>query len=585
MPGICGLISKRDPAACAAVVKIMTEAMLHDPAYMSGQSVQPAVGAYVGWVCQRGTFSDCMPVLNEKQDIVLILWGEEFSDPDALKKLRSQNHRFDKGNASYLVHMYEEKGVDFLRDLNGWFSGVLIDLREKKVVLFNDRSGVGKLLLVESLHGFYFASEARALLQVCPETRALDMATVAEVWCCDNELGQRTLFRGVNRLPGGSVLEIADGEVRQRRRYLEPGSLLKQTLLERDFYCAKVDECCERILPRYLRSEGPVGVELDDSLGSHRLLRLLDRTSERILCYVAPGPFAPGLDEVVARAAQEQFQISAKVLPVGEEFFRDFARYAERSVYHTDGYGSVVAALALHTAEVGKGLSPVHVAGGYASELATGEAVGGSANPFVSEFRGQVEEARARCRALTKTDPLERTFFTLDADQRHGLECARAHLMVRCPFLDNEMMALAFRAPCLYEKMELFALPTADESDSDEDWRSALKSIPQELGQKWRQFRAAKTGQVCSWTGSPTRLSFGEARLSRFRAWFRHELAGFVKDILLDPRTTGRSYLDAKQTARVLEEHLAGRNDHAATIAKLLTLELAQRLLIENSGA
>jgi asparagine synthase (glutamine-hydrolysing) len=499
--------------------------------------------------------------------------------------LRSQNHRFEKSNASYLVHLYEEKGVDFLRDLNGWFSGVLIDLREKKVLLFNDRSGGGKLLLFESPQGLYFASEARALLQVCPGARSLEMAAVAEVWHSDNGLGQRTLFRGVTRLPGGSVLEMADGEVRQRRRYFEPGELFKQTLLEREFYCAKVDEYCERILARYVRSEGPVGVELDDALGSHRLLRLLDRTSGRLHCYVAPGPFAPGVDAVVAHAAQEQFQVSAKLLPLGEEFFRDFARYAERSVYHTDGCGSVVAALALHAAELGQALSPIQVAGGYASELVTGEPIDGSAHVLVPEFRGLVEEAHTRCRALPKMDPLERTFFTMDHDQRHALECARAHLMVRCPFLDNEMVALAFRAPCLYEKMELFALPTVDETDSEDDWRSALKSIPHELGQKWKEFWAAKTEQVCSWTGSTPRLSFGTARLNRFREWFRDGLAGFVKEVLLDARTTGRSYLDAKQTAKVVEEHLAGRDDHSATIAKLLTLELAQRHLLETRSA
>jgi asparagine synthase (glutamine-hydrolysing) len=584
MPGICGLISKGKPAECKSVVKAMTEAMLYDPAYVSGEVSQPAIGAYVGWVCQRGTFSDCMPVWNEKKDVVLVLWGEEFSDPDVLKKLRSQNHRFDKGNASYLVHMYEENGIEFLRDLNGWFSGVLIDLPEKTVVLFNDRSGGGKLLLVESPEGLYFASEARALLRVCPETRSLEMAGVAEMWCCDNDLGQRTLFRGVTRLVGGSVLEITNCEVRQRRRYIKSGSLLEQTLLERHFYCARADECFKRILPRYLRSEGPVALELDESLGSHRLLQLMDRTSERLRCYVGPGPFAPGLDEVVAVAAQELFQISARLLCVGQEFLRGFAGYAERSVYHTDGYGSVVAALALHIAEVGKGLSPIHVAGGYASELVTREPVSGSAKVFVPEFRGRVEEARKRCRELMKMDPLERTFFTMDPDQRHALECARAHLMVRCPFLDNEMMALAFRAPCLYEKMELFAFPKADKTFSDDDWRSALKSIPQALGQKWREFRGTRPGQGCSWTGRTARRSFGQPRLDRFRVWFREGLADFVKEVLLDPRTVGRSYLDPKQTTKVVDEHLAGRNDHTVTIAKLLTLELVQRHLIQSPG-
>ena len=57
-------------------------------------------------------------------------------------KLRATNSR---DNASYLVHLYEELGAGFLERVNGWFSGILVDLREKKVVIFNDRYGISRI--------------------------------------------------------------------------------------------------------------------------------------------------------------------------------------------------------------------------------------------------------------------------------------------------------------------------------------------------------------------------------------------------------------------------------------------------------
>ena len=58
--------------------------------------------------------------------------------------------------------------TEFLEKLNGWFSGVLLDLREQKFVLFNDRYGVNRIYYHEDSRGFYFSSEAKSLLKILP---------------------------------------------------------------------------------------------------------------------------------------------------------------------------------------------------------------------------------------------------------------------------------------------------------------------------------------------------------------------------------------------------------------------------------
>ena len=62
-------------------------------------------------------------------------------------------------------------GIGFIERLNGWFSGVLVDLRKQIVVVFNDRYGVNRVYYHETPDGFYFSSEAKSLLKVLPGLR------------------------------------------------------------------------------------------------------------------------------------------------------------------------------------------------------------------------------------------------------------------------------------------------------------------------------------------------------------------------------------------------------------------------------
>jgi asparagine synthase (glutamine-hydrolysing) len=102
-----------------------------------------------------------MPIWNETKDICLIFSGEDFTDATNIEFLKAIGHEFDSENASYLVHLYEEKGPGFIEGLNGWFSGVLMDLRENRIVMFNDRCGLGRIYYYERDGLLYFSSEAK----------------------------------------------------------------------------------------------------------------------------------------------------------------------------------------------------------------------------------------------------------------------------------------------------------------------------------------------------------------------------------------------------------------------------------------
>ena len=81
-----------------------------------------------------------------------------------------------------------------------------MDQQSGQCVLFNDRYGAERLFIHSDQSRVYFASEAKAILAVVASTSAPDFAGVAEWLSCGSTIGGRSLFRGVEILPGGSVI-------------------------------------------------------------------------------------------------------------------------------------------------------------------------------------------------------------------------------------------------------------------------------------------------------------------------------------------------------------------------------------------
>jgi len=59
--------------------------------------------------------------------------------------------------------------------------------------------------------------------------------------------------------------------------------------------------------------------------------------------------------------------------------------------------------------------------------------------------------------------------------------------------------------------------------------------------------------------------------------WFRGPLAPFAQEVFTDRRTRQRGLFQNETVDRLLDEHIAGRFDHAPRLWALLILELWQR--------
>src|SRR5690242_11748092 len=210
MPGIVGLITGVPRQQAERELLRMVEALGHENFYVTGTCIEESLGVYLGWVERKDSFSDGMPLRNERGDVTLVFSGEEFPEPGTTRRLKDRGHDLNLDGPSYLVHLCEEDS-SFPAGLNGRFHGLLTDKTRKAAVLFNDRYGMHRIYYHESTDAFYFAAEAKAILTVRPELRRMDSRALGEFVTCGAVLENRTLFDGIQVLPGASAWVFRNG--------------------------------------------------------------------------------------------------------------------------------------------------------------------------------------------------------------------------------------------------------------------------------------------------------------------------------------------------------------------------------------
>jgi asparagine synthase (glutamine-hydrolysing) len=606
MAGIAGIIGRAVAGEGEPALEAMLQCLRHKPSYRLGTYNNHKVGISSGWVYPEGSFQDCLTVWNERRDVALIFAGEDFTDRAELDGLRARGHVFESGNASYLVHRYEEQGLEFLERLNGWFAGLLLDLREEKAVLFNDRYGIGRIYFHENDTGFYFSSEAKSLLRVLPELRKLDLQGVGEFFSCSCVLQNRTLFSSVALLPPASAWVFRRGQLAEKQSYFRIEAWENQPVLDETEYYERLTETWSRILPRYFRGQERVALSLTGGVDSRMILAWAQRPSGTLPCYTFGGRYRECADVKLSREVASICGQPHQVIPVDSEFLSQYPSLAEQAVYLSDGTLDVSGAIDLFVQQQGRDIAPVRVTGTNGGEILR-SLVAFKPTPlcwdlFEPEF---LEHWRAAAGTYIKELRGNRLTFTAfkQAPWYMGSKFVveRFGVTLRMPYFDNDLVRLVYQAPPeLRDSIKLSLRLIADGNPAlrkvGTDRGVLLNGVPG-LGRVRNFFQEFSFKAEYAYDyGMPQwlarldhafaplhleRLFLGRHKFHHFRVFYRDELSTYVREVLLDSRSLSRPYLRRAAVEDAVEGHLKGNRNYTLEIHKLLTAELIQRELIE----
>jgi asparagine synthase (glutamine-hydrolysing) len=604
MPGIVGLVANLPRERAEAQLQLMLKSMRHEHSYETGTFIDEASGLFLGWAERMDSVSAGMPHANERGNVFLVFSGEEFGDLAAVRSLKAAGHRFPDEGPAYLVHAYEEQ-TSFLKQVNGRFHGVLVDRNQAVVTLFNDRYGMHRVYYHHSNDGFYFAAEAKAILAVQPALRKVDNRSLGEFASCGCVLENRTLFEGIRVLPPGSAWTFRNRRLEQRASYFDPSDWENQTPLDTETYYAELRDVFARNLPRYFQGPRRIGMSLTGGLDTRMIMAWKKVIGREFPCYSFGGMFRACRDVVVARSVARACGLTHEVISVGDEFLRQFPKYAERSVYLTDGCINVSHSSDLFVNERAALIAPVRMTGNYGGEVLRRvrafKPMKMDGSMFAQDFLPQWKTAKATYQTIINTHPLSFSVFRQAPWHHFGLlSLEETQVSVRSPFLDNDLVRTVFRAP-------LASYSTTDISVRlIGDGNSGLAAIPSDRGPMVRNgFSSKATREFIEFTvkaeyafdyGMPQslarinhalaplhleRLFLGRHKFNHYRVWYRDQLAHYVKDMLLDPRALSRPYLSRSAISAMVQAHTKGLQNYTLEIHKALTLELFHRLFID----
>ncbi|RYD62076.1 MAG: asparagine synthase B, partial [Verrucomicrobiaceae bacterium] len=108
------------------------------------------------------------PLLNGDGSLALAVNGEIYNHRELKKGLRNPYTFQTQSDCEVILALYQEKGTDFLEDLNGIFAFALYNHNDNTYLIARDHMGIIPLYMGWDEWGtFYVASELKALAGVC----------------------------------------------------------------------------------------------------------------------------------------------------------------------------------------------------------------------------------------------------------------------------------------------------------------------------------------------------------------------------------------------------------------------------------
>ncbi|WP_435015349.1 asparagine synthase (glutamine-hydrolyzing) [Tundrisphaera sp. TA3] len=569
------------------------------------------------------------PLSNEDGTVWVVFNGEIYNFPALRRRLEARGHTLrSTGDTEVLVHLYEDEGPGLFSHLRGMFAIAIWDVPRRKLVLGRDRLGQKPLLYRREPGRISFASELKSLLVGSDAPRRIDPIALDRYLTYGYVPHPTSILEGFHKLPPAHLAIWQDDRM-ELRRYWDPdwGREERRPAAED---AERLRSLLDESVREQMIADVPLGSFLSGGVDSTIITGLMQRASDRPVKTFSIGFGDPAFDESrfaelaakrlgtehhafrieprawetlpaladqfdepfadssalptwqVARMAREQVTV-ALTGDAGDELFAGYDRY--RAV-------SLAARLDRLPAAIRRFLAvPLARAVPASSRAKTRlrrvrrwlEAVGEPPEGRYLRWVGMFDEtARAGLYSDAFLDDLARA-----ADDRPG-EADPASLLERgfaaAPGRDPVTRAtivdlLTYLPGDLLVKVDMASMAHSLECRSpflDHRVVELALAMPVDRKLRWRGGRSKVVLKQAFADLLPReirdrrKMGFG-VPLDR---WFRNELAGELRAVLLDRAALDRGLFRPEAVERMVAEHISGRRDHAYRLWALLMLEL-----------
>ncbi len=208
------------------------------------------------------------PISNEDGSVWLVFNGEIYNYIELREGLLARGHRFvTQSDSETIVHLYEDVGLDFVKQLRGMFGIALWDARQRQLVLARDRLGKKPLYYSEKNGEFFFGSEIKAVVAALGGGVTIDDQALVDYLAWSIVPAPETIYREVRTLPAAHVMVVRDRRVAYAEPYWRLDVEPKSSVTEAEAV-EQIDHTLREATRLRLRSDVPVGAFLSGGIDS-----------------------------------------------------------------------------------------------------------------------------------------------------------------------------------------------------------------------------------------------------------------------------------------------------------------------------
>jgi len=559
------------------------------------------------------------PIFNEDKSLCIFMYGKVYDYEREVNELKNRGHRFIVGNdAEFCLHSYEEYGKNFIKELNGSFVFAIYDVKQRRIIVANDRYGLRPLYYAMSGSKLLFASEVKAILEDKAFNKELNDETIAEFFAFQGEIvGNKTFFKEIEVLPPASVFAY-DGKSMSIEQYWDFDYQPDYGLSE--------DEIADRLVQTFkkavdirMRDDLRYGIALSGGLDSRSIVAAVDKDKRRDVVAFTFG--IKGCDEIeIAQVVSRKAGIRHILVEIDPD--EVIAPYCEDVVHLTDGMDTILVMFLPFVHGKMKHYADVVFDG------ANGDVIlGGRELRQIAAFRARSSQELARVIHARRVFPdhmLARLFaddyyarikdvpmrsvedylgklsghpanrlsyFIIQNYARRfnnmGGVVERTWVESATPTYDNNFIDIVVKIPpelrAYHRIYRKFLMKLAPELAAITYNRTMVRAdaplIAWRLGEVYQYGKERIKKEI--W-----RLTRGKIYLPNKRncvnldEWLRlnEKWRGFVRGLLLDEKACSRGYFNREYIGMMIQEHESGKVDHSQRLAYLVTFELFLRM-------
>jgi asparagine synthase (glutamine-hydrolysing) len=619
MCGIVGVFHFGGEPTSISVLQRMTNAIAHRGPDGAGHFVDGALG--LGH--RRLAILDLSPAGEQPMKTpdgryVISYNGEIYNFASLRMELEASGWEFhSRTDTEVVLAAWATWGERALLRFNGMFAFALWDRRKSELVLARDRYGIKPLYLAQFGEHVLFGSEIKAILAHPAAKRTVDGEGLLEYFTFQNFFTRKTLFKGVQILPAGSLLRLSASlrKLPQPQLYWDYEFEEPSHPADEREYLEELDRLFQQAVRRQLVSDVEIGSYLSGGMDSGSITAMAAKEVPNLKTFTC------GFDMHSASGLELQFdeRSAAELMSYkfGSEHYEmvlkagDMERCLPRLSWHLEEPRVGQSYPNFYIAQLASKFVKVVLSGTGGDELFGGYPWRYYRAVVNDDFEQYINKYYLFWQRLADNHILQRMFAPIAADvksvwtrdifrdvfQRHAAKLTRpedyinhslyfeaktflhglllvedklsmAHgLETRVPFLDNDLVDFATKLPVRLK------LGNLDE---------VLRINENEPGVKTRIFfNKTNDGKLLLRRMMERHIprEITQREKQGFSApdasWFKGESIDFVKRRLCTPSASIYHFLDFKAVQPLLTEHFEGRQNRRLLIWSLVNVDFA----------